>query len=88
MQFNKTFPQRPNNESDAAWSDLFPEKLGFVQHPKLAQNVAGIAVFHELHCLVSVLVSQSRRFHVANDLSEYAATSILGFCRWEAGRDG
>jgi hypothetical protein len=38
--------------------------------------------------LVSVLVSQSRRFHVANDLSEYAATSILGFCRWEAGRDG
>lgn len=53
MQFNKAFPQRPNEESDVAWANLFPEKLGFVQHPELAPNVAGIAVFHELHCLVS-----------------------------------
>ncbi|OAG22752.1 hypothetical protein CC77DRAFT_1059630 [Alternaria alternata] len=51
MQFNKTFPQRPNEESDAAWASLFPEKLGFVQHPELAPDVASIAVFHELHCL-------------------------------------
>jgi hypothetical protein len=53
MQFNKTFPQRPNEESDAAWASLFPEKLGFVQHPELAPDVASIAVFHELHCLVN-----------------------------------
>jgi hypothetical protein len=52
MHFNGTFPQRSNPESDAAWDALFPEKLGFVQHPELAPNVAGIAVFHELHCLV------------------------------------
>lgn len=52
MQFNGSFPQRSNPESDSAWDSLFPEKLGFVQHPELAPNVAGIAVFHELHCLV------------------------------------
>ncbi|CAI9628776.1 unnamed protein product [Alternaria burnsii] len=51
MQFNETFPQRPNEESDAAWASLFPEKLGFIRHPVLAPGVAGIAVFHELHCL-------------------------------------
>jgi hypothetical protein len=56
MHFNKTFPQRPNEESNAAWASLFPETLGFVQHPELAPNVAGIAVFHELHCLVSSLI--------------------------------
>ena len=53
MRFNGTFPQRANEKSDAAWASLFPKKLGFVQHPELAPNVAGIAVFHELHCLVS-----------------------------------
>ena len=58
MQFNKTFPQRPDKESDAAWASLFPDKLGFVQHPELAPNVAGIAVFHELHCLASSYLCQ------------------------------
>jgi hypothetical protein len=52
MHFNATFAQRSNTESDSAWDSLFPDKLGFVQHPVLAPNVAGIAVFHELHCLV------------------------------------
>ncbi|EED16327.1 conserved hypothetical protein [Talaromyces stipitatus ATCC 10500] len=32
-------------------SIILIEKKGFVKHPKLAPNVAGIAVFHELHCL-------------------------------------
>ncbi|KAI5859360.1 hypothetical protein GGS23DRAFT_324151 [Durotheca rogersii] len=51
MHFNASFPRGSNAESDALWSSLFPEKLGFIQHPKLAPDVAGIAVFHELHCL-------------------------------------
>jgi hypothetical protein len=84
MQFNKTFPQRPNDESDSAWASLFPEKLGFVQHPELAPNVAGIAVFHELHCLVS-----DERLYMlrANPSIEHASTSLLGFGGWTVGGD-
>ncbi|KID91350.1 hypothetical protein MGU_01320 [Metarhizium guizhouense ARSEF 977] len=51
MRFNGSFAQGSNAKIDALWDSLFPEKLGFIQHPKLAPNVAGIAVFHELHCL-------------------------------------
>jgi len=82
MQFDKTFPQRPNEESDAAWASLFPEKLGFVQHPVLAPNVAGIAAFHELHCLVSTstLFSSS---HETEGVLEHATSSFLGFRRWQ-----
>ncbi|KAI0381222.1 hypothetical protein F5Y04DRAFT_281196 [Hypomontagnella monticulosa] len=43
MHFNGSFPQRSNGESDALWASLFPEKLGFVQHPEIAPEVAGIA---------------------------------------------
>jgi len=60
MRFNATFPQRSNIETDAAWDSLFPEKLGFVKHPELAPNVAGIAVFHELHCLVRTRSSKTK----------------------------
>ncbi|KAI0516713.1 hypothetical protein F5B22DRAFT_176711 [Xylaria bambusicola] len=51
MHFNGSFAQRSDSKSDSLWDSLFPEKLGFVKHPKLAPNVAGVAVFHELHCL-------------------------------------
>ncbi|KAI0834756.1 hypothetical protein F5Y06DRAFT_278335 [Hypoxylon sp. FL0890] len=51
MHFNGSFPQRSNPESDTLWDSLFPEKRGFILHPQVAPNVAGIAVFHELHCL-------------------------------------
>ncbi|KAL7622167.1 hypothetical protein AAE478_007670 [Parahypoxylon ruwenzoriense] len=51
MHFNGSFPQRSSARSDALWGSLFPEKLGFIQHPELAPSVAGIAVFHEIHCL-------------------------------------
>ena len=78
MQFNKAFPQRPNEESDVAWANLFPEKLGFVQHPELAPNVAGIAVFHELHCLVSTQTF-SYLPPQAKYVLEHASASILGF---------
>ncbi|KAI3318834.1 hypothetical protein HD806DRAFT_511125 [Xylariaceae sp. AK1471] len=51
MHFNGSFAQSSDAKSDALWDSLFPEKLGFVKHPELAPDVAGIAVFHELHCL-------------------------------------
>ncbi|OKL62898.1 hypothetical protein UA08_01852 [Talaromyces atroroseus] len=51
MKFNGSFAQRSNAISDGLWDSLFPEKKGFIQHPEFAPDVAGIAVFHELHCL-------------------------------------
>jgi hypothetical protein len=60
MRFNGSYPQRSSVESDALWDSLFPEKKGFVQHPELAPNVANIAVFHELHCLVSIESFENR----------------------------
>ncbi|KAI0100070.1 hypothetical protein GGR51DRAFT_378557 [Nemania sp. FL0031] len=51
MHFDGSFAQGSSPESDSLWDSLFPEKLGFVKHPELAPDVAGIAVFHELHCL-------------------------------------
>ena len=86
MQFNKTFPQRPNEESDAAWASLFPEKLGFIQHPELAPEVAGIAVFHELHCLVGRIFLHSPP--IADNSEEHATRGFLGIGRREFGGDG
>ncbi|KAI8629701.1 hypothetical protein F5Y19DRAFT_475151 [Xylariaceae sp. FL1651] len=51
MHFNGSFAKGSDLKSDALWDSLFPKKLGFVKHPQLAPNVAGVAVFHELHCL-------------------------------------
>ncbi|KAI1124452.1 hypothetical protein F5Y10DRAFT_249326 [Nemania abortiva] len=51
MHFNGSFAQGSGPESDDLWDSLFPEKLGFVKHPEVAPDVAGIAVFHQLHCL-------------------------------------
>lgn len=51
MHFNASFPQKSGPKTDDLWDSLFPTKLGFVQHPEISPEVAGIAVFHELHCL-------------------------------------
>lgn len=32
------------------------EGKGFIQHPEISPNISGIAVFHELHCVVSRLL--------------------------------
>lgn len=52
MHYNVTFSQAPSPETDAAWSSLFPKGVGFVRHPVISLKLSGIAVFHELHCLV------------------------------------
>ena len=35
---------------------MFSENGGFIHHPSLATNFSGLAVFHQLHCLVSSLI--------------------------------
>ena len=37
--------------------DVSVEGRGFFSHPSLKVNISGIAVFHELHCLVSMAMS-------------------------------
>jgi hypothetical protein len=79
MQFNSSFPQRPNDRSDAAWASIFPGKKGFIRHPELAPDVAGIAVFLELQCLVflwSIYIVSG-----TDDTLGHAPGSILGFLR-------
>ncbi|KAF7536907.1 hypothetical protein G7054_g4159 [Neopestalotiopsis clavispora] len=82
MSFNASFPQRPDERSDMMWDSLFPQKLGFVQHPELAPHVAGVAVFHELHCLNilrksffaavdGVLEEMGAEIHAGNDRTSH-----------------
>ncbi|KAI1357502.1 hypothetical protein F5Y08DRAFT_159559 [Xylaria arbuscula] len=49
--YQKSFALAPGNESDASWQAIFPEGLGFVQHPEIAPEPMGLSVFHQLHCL-------------------------------------
>ncbi|KAF1962616.1 hypothetical protein CC80DRAFT_570697 [Byssothecium circinans] len=74
MHFNGTFPQRSNPGSDSAWDSLFPEKLGFVQRPTLAPNVAGIAVFYELYCLSLICLADLNLKHM-----NYTARGVSGW---------
>lgn len=83
MRFNRSYSQRSSVESDALWDSLFPEKKGFVQHPELAPNVASIAVFHELHCLVSIEFSKIAYGWAANEKRFYRISSEqLSLPRW------
>lgn len=53
-QHNLTFTQSPSPESEAAWNSIIPVGRGFVHHDQLAPFVSNIAVFHQLHCMVSL----------------------------------
>jgi hypothetical protein len=50
--YDRTFAEAPSAQSDGAWRELFPTKGGFFKNPKLAPGLSGLAVFHQLHCLV------------------------------------
>lgn len=52
FHYNKTFGVAPSNDSEQAWSALFPAHGGFFQHPSIAPERSAFSVFHQLHCLV------------------------------------
>lgn len=52
-EHNLTFTQEPSPESEAAWASIIPSGRGFVHHAQLAPFISNIALYHELHCLVS-----------------------------------
>jgi hypothetical protein len=54
---NLTFTQKPDKNSEAAWGSLIPVGRGFITHPHIAAETSNIAVFHQIHCLVSLLCS-------------------------------
>jgi hypothetical protein len=53
FQYNRSFTERPSNLTDAAWHSLFPRQGGYFRHPEVAPSRSALAVFHQLHCLVS-----------------------------------
>lgn len=57
FEYDRIYAEVPTNESNAAWKEIFPARGGFFQHPQLAPGGSGLAVFHQLHCLVSINLS-------------------------------
>jgi len=51
FEYNRTYAERPSQEVDDAWADIFPVHGGFFQHPTIAPQRSAIAAFHQLHCL-------------------------------------
>jgi hypothetical protein len=54
---NRTFLQRPSNESNAIWSTLYPGNHGFFNYPDKNPRRSTFAGFHQLHCVVRFLFS-------------------------------
>ncbi|KAK0609537.1 hypothetical protein B0T17DRAFT_512637 [Bombardia bombarda] len=50
--YRREFALRPGNESDMWWRRVFPIGRGFVQHPEISPVPTGLAVYHQLHCLL------------------------------------
>ncbi|KAF7508281.1 hypothetical protein GJ744_009426 [Endocarpon pusillum] len=48
---NRTFLQRPSNESNAIWSSLYPGNHGFFNYPDKNPRRSTFAGFHQLHCV-------------------------------------
>jgi hypothetical protein len=54
FQLNVTFAGPPSEDAALrAWKDLFPKYGGFFRHPLIAPTRSDLAVFHQLHCIVS-----------------------------------
>ena len=53
FRYNRDFSYPPSNNTNAAWDSLFPKNGGFFSHPPEVQERSTLAVFHQLHCLVS-----------------------------------
>lgn len=56
----------PSDESNAAWETLFPARGGFFKHPQLAPDRSGLAVFHQLHCLVLAKIISPEKEEASN----------------------
>ena len=53
FRYNRSFTERPSNNTDAAWRSIFPGGGGFFAHPEDDNARATFSVYHQLHCLVS-----------------------------------
>lgn len=54
FEYNKTFSEKPTEQNNEAWDNLFPPHGGFFHDGTLAPQGASLAVYHQLHCLVSI----------------------------------
>ncbi len=51
---NRTFLQRPSEQSDLIWSSLYPANHGFFNYPDESPRRSTFAGFHQLHCVVCI----------------------------------
>lgn len=56
FQYNRTFAEAPSNETNQAWETIFPPRGGFFRSPTVKDG-GSLAVYHQLHCLVSSIES-------------------------------
>jgi hypothetical protein len=57
LEFNQTYSERPSPETNAAWTAIFPPRGGFFKDSEIAPTGASLAVYHQLHCLVRLLIT-------------------------------
>ncbi len=77
-QHNLTFSQSPTLESESAWAATVPVGRGFIHHPELAPFISGIAVFHQLHCLVRTLSFSTSPFCTFLPPKAFLSPSVAG----------
>ena len=75
FEMKPVFGDKPSKESNAAWGELFPVRGGFFNHPTIAPKRSAYAVFHQLHCLVSVWTPHLRK--IVLSFAGWPSSSIL-----------
>lgn len=51
LEYNSSFSEPPSPKTNLMWESLYPPQGGFLRHPELSLQRAGMTVFHQLHCL-------------------------------------
>ncbi|KAH7412345.1 hypothetical protein DE146DRAFT_642852 [Phaeosphaeria sp. MPI-PUGE-AT-0046c] len=51
LQYNRTFTNPPDNQTNAAWHELYPRRGTFFTHAPEAPQRSTLSVFHQIHCL-------------------------------------
>ncbi|KAH8726601.1 hypothetical protein GQ44DRAFT_738756 [Phaeosphaeriaceae sp. PMI808] len=76
FQYNRSFTEKPNATTNAAWKELFPVQGGFFKHPVFATKRSTFAVFHQLHCLDGLRHGYWALFSIASEGKGMEGTEI------------
>ena len=82
FRYEDIFAAQPNITTDRSWLGLFPLGGGFFKHPTLAPEKATFAVYHQLHCLVSLCAYETLLPRLSHSYSRYRITSVMHTTRF------